>query len=58
MRKPAFEPCIPTPVAKVPGGADWIHEIKHDRYRVIIQLEGKLVRLFTRNSTIGQTASR
>jgi len=34
---------------KVPAGPDWIHEIKHDGYRLIIQREGKRVRLFTRN---------
>jgi bifunctional non-homologous end joining protein LigD len=49
MRKPAFEPCIPTPGKEVPAGADWIHEVKHDGYRLIIQREGKRVRLFTRN---------
>jgi bifunctional non-homologous end joining protein LigD len=49
MRKPAFQPCIPTPATKVPNGADWIHEIKHDGYRLIVQREGKRVRLFTRN---------
>jgi bifunctional non-homologous end joining protein LigD len=49
MLKPVFEPCIPTPGTKVPAGADWIHEIKHDGYRLVIQREGKRVRLFTRN---------
>ena len=29
--------------------ADWLHEIKHDGYRLIVQREGKRVRLFTRN---------
>ena len=33
----------------VPAGPDWIHEIKHDGYRLIVQREGKRVRLFTRN---------
>jgi len=33
----------------VPAGPDWIHEIKHDGYRLTIQREGKRVRLFTRN---------
>jgi ATP-dependent DNA ligase len=27
----------------------WVHEIKHDGYRLIIRREGKRVRLFTRN---------
>jgi bifunctional non-homologous end joining protein LigD len=34
---------------QVPAGPDWIHEIKHDGYRLIVQREGKRVRLFTRN---------
>ena len=34
---------------KVPAGADWIHEIKHDGYRLIVQRDGQRVRLFTRN---------
>jgi bifunctional non-homologous end joining protein LigD len=49
MLKPLFEPCIPTRGTKVPDGADWIHEIKHDGYRLIVQREDKRVRLFTRN---------
>ena len=49
MRKPAFEPCIPTKAAKVPHRPEWLHEIKHDGYRLIVQREGKRVRLFTRN---------
>jgi ATP-dependent DNA ligase len=44
-----FEPCIPTRGTKVPEGAEWIHEIKHDGYRLIVQRDGKMVRLFTRN---------
>jgi ATP-dependent DNA ligase len=49
MIKSVFEPCIPTKAAKVPERPEWIHEIKHDGYRLIIQREGKRVRLFTRN---------
>jgi bifunctional non-homologous end joining protein LigD len=36
MRKVAFEPCIPTRGTKVPAGPDWLHEIKHDGYRLIV----------------------
>jgi ATP-dependent DNA ligase len=32
-----------------PAGPDWIHEIKHDGFRLLVQLEGDRVRLFTRN---------
>jgi bifunctional non-homologous end joining protein LigD len=49
MPQRPFEPCIPTRGKKVPAGPDWIHEIKHDGYRLIVQREGKRVRLFTRN---------
>jgi bifunctional non-homologous end joining protein LigD len=49
MPQRQFEPCIPIRGTKVPAGPDWIHEIKHDGYRLIVQREGKRVRLFTRN---------
>jgi len=49
MPRRPFEPCIPTRGTAVPIGPDWIHEIKHDGYRMIVQREGKRVRLFTRN---------
>jgi ATP-dependent DNA ligase len=41
-------PCIPTLAAKPPSGPNWVHEIKHDGYRLIVRREGPLVRLFTR----------
>ena len=49
MPKRQFEPCIPTRGKTVPVGSDWIHEIKHDGYRLIVQRDGSRVRLFTRN---------
>src|SRR5436309_10438381 len=49
MRASAFDPCIPTPGTKVPNRPEWLHEIKHDGYRLIVQREGKRIRLFTRN---------
>ena len=49
MPRSPFEPCIPTKGAKVPDRPEWIHEIKHDGYRLIVQREAKRVRLFTRN---------
>jgi ATP-dependent DNA ligase len=49
MRKSAFLPCIPTRGTKVPAGPDWIHEIKQDGYRLIVQRHGKRVRMFSRN---------
>src|SRR6478752_3859014 len=49
MLKSPFEPCIPSRGIKVPDQPEWIHEIKHDGYRLIVQRDGKRVRLWTRN---------
>ena len=49
LPKSSFESCIPTRGTKVPDRPEWIHEIKHDGYRLIVQRDGKRVRLFTRN---------
>jgi bifunctional non-homologous end joining protein LigD len=43
-----IDPCIPTLAAKPPSGPDWVHEIKHDGYRLIVRRDGPAVRLFTR----------
>jgi len=44
-----IEPCLPSPADRPPSGVNWIHEIKHDGYHLIVQREGKRVRLFTKN---------
>jgi bifunctional non-homologous end joining protein LigD len=49
MRRVEFAPCLPTRGTAVPAGPDWIHEIKHDGYRLTVHREGKRARLFTRN---------
>ena len=49
MATPPLSLCIPTKGAKVPDRPEWIHEIKHDGYGLIVQRDGKRVRLFTRN---------
>jgi bifunctional non-homologous end joining protein LigD len=49
MLKSPYQPCIPTRGSQVPAGPDWVHEIKHDGFRLIVQREGDRVRLFTRN---------
>ena len=58
MPKSAFEPCIPTRGTKVPDRPEWIHEIKHDGYRLIVQRDGKSVRLGPGTATTGAAASR
>jgi ATP-dependent DNA ligase len=39
---------LPTVSKRVPEGPQWIHEIKHDGYRMIVRRNGDRVRLFTR----------
>jgi ATP-dependent DNA ligase len=43
-----IEPCLPIVRAKAPSGPEWIHEIKHDGYRLIVRRETKRVRIFTK----------
>jgi ATP-dependent DNA ligase len=46
---PSFKPCLPRPAKQPPAGPDWIHEIKHDGFRILAHRNGKRVRLLTRN---------
>jgi bifunctional non-homologous end joining protein LigD len=41
-------PCLPTKASKLPSGALWVHEIKHDGFRVIARKNGERVRLYSR----------
>src|SRR5271169_36773 len=43
------EPCLPTGAKAPPPGPDWIHEIKHDGFRVLAQRAGSKVQLICRN---------
>src|SRR5947208_14231075 len=43
-----IEPCQPTVAKKAPSGPNWIHEIKHDGYRLIVHRNEKRARIFTR----------
>jgi bifunctional non-homologous end joining protein LigD len=42
------EPCLPSSVDKAPSGSDWVHEIKHDGYRVQARIADGKVALLTR----------
>jgi hypothetical protein len=42
-------PCLPTKAPSPPSGEVWLHEIKHDGFRVIARKDGARVRLYSRN---------
>ena len=41
-------PCLPTKSPHPPTGALWVHEIKHDGFRIIARKDGNRVRLYSR----------
>ena len=44
------EPCLPSKAEQPPSGPLWVHEIKHDGYRLMVRRDGsRIVRCFTRN---------
>jgi bifunctional non-homologous end joining protein LigD len=44
-----LQPCLPRRAHTPPTGSGWIHEIKHDGFRILARRESDCVRLFTRN---------
>ncbi|WP_346658631.1 MULTISPECIES: RNA ligase family protein [unclassified Bradyrhizobium] len=47
----AYELCLATAGKQVPSGPDWIHEVKHDGYRMLVIRADSRVRLLSRNGT-------
>jgi bifunctional non-homologous end joining protein LigD len=43
-----IEPCLPIKANTLPSGGLWVHEIKHDGFRVIARKNGAQVRLYKR----------
>jgi bifunctional non-homologous end joining protein LigD len=43
-----IEPCLPSPAKAPPSGPGWLHEIKHDGFRILARKDAAGVRLFTR----------
>jgi bifunctional non-homologous end joining protein LigD len=41
-------PCLPSKTDKLPSGGQWLHEIKHDGFRIIARKSGSRVRLYSR----------
>ena len=44
-----IEPCLPSPAKAPPSGPGWLHEIKHDGFRILARRDSAGVRLLTRN---------
>jgi bifunctional non-homologous end joining protein LigD len=44
-----IKPCLPSPAKQPPAGPDWIHEIKHDGFRIMARRDLAGVRLITRH---------
>jgi len=52
-----IHPCQPTVAKQPPNGPGWVHELKHDGYRLQIHVRDGRVRLYTMNGNDGaQTA--
>jgi bifunctional non-homologous end joining protein LigD len=49
IRLGIIEPCLPSPAKAPPSGPGWIHEIKHDGFRILARKDAAGVRLITRN---------
>src|ERR1700738_3604509 len=45
-----IEPSLPAPAKAPPSGPGWIHEIKHDGFRILARKGPSGVRLITRNA--------
>jgi bifunctional non-homologous end joining protein LigD len=44
-----FQPCLPRAAIAPPTGVGWVHEIKHDGFRIVARRNGDRVPHFTRN---------
>ena len=51
-------PCLPTKTTNLPSCDQWLHEIKHDGFRIIARKSGVRVRLYNRLAMTSPIASR
>jgi bifunctional non-homologous end joining protein LigD len=53
-----IEPCLPSRTVKPPTGPGWLHEIKHDGFRMMIRRDPAGVRVITRSVSTGRDGFR
>jgi ATP-dependent DNA ligase len=53
-----FEPCLPRSAKKPPSSPGWLHEIKHDGFRIVAQKEADNVRSLPATGVISPIAIR
>jgi len=46
-----IRPCNPTLIPNPPAGAGWLHEVKHDGFRILARKQGERVTIWTRHGT-------
>jgi bifunctional non-homologous end joining protein LigD len=51
-------PAQPVLASRPPSGSGWVHEIKHDGYRMIVRRDGAAVRIYSRNANDWTTRLR
>jgi bifunctional non-homologous end joining protein LigD len=47
-----IQPCQPTLVAKPPAGPGWLHEVKHDGFRILARKQGERVQVWSRRGAV------
>jgi hypothetical protein len=47
---PDFEPCLPRRADKPPRGDGWLHEIKHDGFRMLVRRDAATLLVFIEHS--------
>ena len=48
---PGFiRPCEPTLVNHPPAGPGWLHEVKHDDFRILVRKQGERVQVWSRRA--------
>jgi bifunctional non-homologous end joining protein LigD len=49
LRPGPIDPCLPRAAEAPPSGPGWVHEIKHDGFRIVARRMPSRVRLYSRN---------